>query len=186
MTPDWYVTQIRQLATRRDLLAFWESNYDKPVAPWGSGKPFEYLVIRAFELEGAAVEYPFEVPFPGDGENNDTFEQIDGAVYTESFFCLVESKAWEKTIDVKPIAKLRHQLLRRPWGTTGLIFSQSGFTPAAKRLCEFALPQTILLWSGEDLRFGLENGKMIQGLTAKFRYAITHGYTDLPLKEALS
>ena len=49
--------------------------------------PLEYLVIRAFEVEGAPVTYPYTVFVGGT-----VVEQIDGAVYTDGLSCLVECK----------------------------------------------------------------------------------------------
>ncbi|MCC3513373.1 MAG: hypothetical protein JGK29_31490 [Microcoleus sp. PH2017_17_BER_D_A] len=88
---------------------------------------------------------------------DEVVEQIDGAVHWLGLSCLVESKDFaDKTVDITPIAKLRNQLLRRPAGTVGLIFSRTGFTNAAVSLSYFSLPQAILMWNGAELKYALE------------------------------
>ena len=72
---------------------------------------FEHLILRAFELDGATVRWPFEVSF-GDS----VVEQIDGAVYAGCLSCLVEAKDSTAPVDVAVLAKLRNQLARRPAG----------------------------------------------------------------------
>jgi hypothetical protein len=56
------------------LLTLWEEIQADDTPGWEPGKAFEYLVIRAFELEGATVTYPFSVRLGGT-----IVEQIDGA-----------------------------------------------------------------------------------------------------------
>ena len=65
--------------------------------------------------------------------------------------CLVESKDLGENVPLGPIAKLRYQLLRRPAGTIGLMFSSKSFTEPAVLLAHFALPQAILLWTEPDM-----------------------------------
>jgi hypothetical protein len=57
----------------------------------------------------------------------------------------------------------------------GLVFSSSGFTGPAVMLARFAVPQTILLWSGEEIGYALQKRYMRQGLAAKYRVCIEHG-----------
>jgi hypothetical protein len=61
----------------------------------------EYLVLRAFELDGAEVRWPFEVKVDGE-----TVEQIDGAVYAGHLAFLVESKDSAGALDVAALAKM--------------------------------------------------------------------------------
>ncbi|NJM49276.1 MAG: hypothetical protein HC860_26425 [Alkalinema sp. RU_4_3] len=67
------------------LLELWTAIQTGDTPGWDPGKAFEYLVIRAFELEGAAVTYPFSVNLGGT-----IVEQIDGAIYSDGLSCLVE------------------------------------------------------------------------------------------------
>lgn len=162
------------------LVALWESikagHTDD--SNWSPGKAFEYLVLRAFQIEGAEVCWPYSVHVSGM-----VVEQIDGVVYTEGLACVVESKDWKDQTGFGPIAKLRSVLLRRPVGTVGLLFSRSGFTEAARRLAEFLAPQTILLWSGTDVTYALTRETMIDGLRLKYRYAIEHALPEYRLTE---
>lgn len=82
-----------------------------------------------------------------------------------------------------PIAKVRNQLLRRPAGTVGLLFSRSGFTPPARSLAYFALPQAILLWSGGEMRYALEQREMCDLLVTKYRACVEDGLPDYNVRE---
>ncbi len=91
------------------LLNLWEYIQRNETPDWEPGRALEYLVIRAFELEGAEVAYPFAVQMGGT-----IVEQIDGAVHTNGLSCLIECKDQAGNVNIDPIAKLRNQLLRRP------------------------------------------------------------------------
>ena len=101
------------------------------------------MILRAFELEGATVHWPFSVRSPLGG--SEVIEQIDGLTLADGIYCLIETKDHQEAINFEPIAKMRNQLLRRPAGTVGLIFAKNGFSEAAQQLACFVFPQTILL-----------------------------------------
>jgi hypothetical protein len=118
------------------LRSLWDSIEARSTSAWDAGKAFEYLVLRAFELDGADVKWPYRVKLFGE-----EVEQVDGVIYSGGLSCLVESKDFaDKPVDIAPIAKLRNQLLRRPASTIGLIFSRTGFTDPATHLSYFSLP----------------------------------------------
>ncbi|MEN8217950.1 MAG: restriction endonuclease [Pseudomonadota bacterium] len=150
-----------------DLLNLWEAIKNGNTPEWSPGKAFEYLIVRAFQLEGADVIYPFSVKMA-----REELEQIDGVVYTSGLACLIESKDQKTSVNIEPIAKLRNQLLRRPATAIGIIFSRSGFTEQAMTLARFLAPQTILLWEGEEIEYALEHRYLCKGLIAKYRYCI--------------
>ena len=163
---------------RADLLALWENIRDgKGLTDWTSGKAMEYLFLRAFQLEGASVRWPYSVGFPFDGTGGRGFmEQIDGAIYIDNLCVLVETKDVEgetrnKEKGIEPIAKLRNQLMRRPGSVIGAVFSRSGFSVSAKILAHFTAPQTILLWEGSEFELGLQAEKLCEGMLLKYRYA---------------
>jgi len=58
------------------LRELWENIQQDNTLGWDSGKAFEYLVLRAFQLDGAEVTWPYEVSLFGE----EVIEQIDGAV----------------------------------------------------------------------------------------------------------
>ena len=162
-----------------DLLKLWHQiKAGQTEAIWKSGKAFEYLILRAFELEGAEVKWPFSVDIQGS-----LVEQIDGIVYSDGLSVIVESKDLAERVNIEPIAKLRNQLLRRPSGSIGVIFSRKGFTAAAVTLALFLSPQTILLWGGDEVAYALENRYMRQGLLAKYRYCVEQGRPDYNIRE---
>ena len=161
----------------RELRQLWTDVRDGlTVSGWPPGKAFEYLVLRAFELEGAEVTWPYEVKPDGT-----VIEQIDGAVYADGLAFLLEVKDHRGNIGPEAIAKLRSQLLRRPSTVVGVVFSKTGFTEAATLLTRYMMYETVLLWEGAELSFALEKGKMREGLKTKFRHAVEHGIPDYRL-----
>ena len=143
---------------------------------WARGKGLEYLILRAFELEGAEVTWPFSVRFEGY-----ELEQLDGTINDDGLICLVEAKHEKKKIAYGPIAKLRSQLSRRPGQALGAIFSVSGFTREATILAQFHPPTNIVFWELDDIRHGLSTSGMRAGLKAKFQYAVKYGLIDYNL-----
>jgi hypothetical protein len=81
-----------------------------------------------FELDGAQVTWPYSVRLFGGRET----EQIDGSVRFGGLHWLIECKDEKEDVAVDPIAKLRNQLLRRPSGTVGLVFTTTKLLPFAK------------------------------------------------------
>jgi len=165
---------------RSGLLDLWGDVKRGDTPGWHGGIAFEYLVIRAFEIEGADVRYPFEVAV-FDRANT---EQIDGAVYVDNLPpCLVEAKDHERSLNVEPLAKLRNQLLRRPGGIIGSVFATSGFTNAAVLLAQHMAPQWVLLWNGHEIERALTQGEMVEGLRLKYRMAVEEAIADYNLSE---
>lgn len=172
------------------------------LADWPPGKAFEYLILRLFELEEADVVWPYYV-YAGSAGREATskkrghpIEQIDGAIYVDGLYCLVESKDWNASegtglnrMNFEPIAKLRVQLQRRPSFVLGLVFSMSGFTHEAKQLLTMMLPQSILLWEGSEIDTivnGQYPGGMRSALRAKVRYAVEQALPDFNIKESIA
>ena len=156
------------------LLGVWESIKDGDTPGWEQGKAFEYLVLRAFQLEGADIRWPYSVWMSGE-----QIEQIDGIVYSDGLACLIECKDQEDKVNVEPIAKLRNQLLRRPPATIGVVFSsRSEFTDPAVTLVQFTAPQTILLWRPKEVEHALRGHRMRSGLVAKYRSCVERGLPD--------
>ncbi|MCI0455526.1 MAG: hypothetical protein L0Z62_00935 [Gemmataceae bacterium] len=145
---------------------------------WDQGEAFEYLVLRAFELDGAQVRYPYTVTL-----FDERAEEIDGAIHLPALSALVESKDLGMNVAIGPIAKLRNQLLRRPSGTVGVLFSARDFTPSAILLAHFALPQCILLWRVEELALALKQKRMAEFLRLKYRICVENGVPDFVLHE---
>ncbi|WP_224367721.1 restriction endonuclease [Hyalangium versicolor] len=154
--------QIRVL-DRLGLLRLWEwLQAGKPVSGWAEGKPFEYLILRAFELEGAQVVWPYFVS---------KFEQIDGAVFVDGLSCLVESKHHSNALGFGPIARFKARLDRRPSAAIGLLFSVSGFTKPALQEALQHPTRNVLLWKRPDITYALMNG-MRAAIQLKWRKAV--------------
>ena len=168
-----YVALIQRKNTAQLLAMLQSISNGIPIPGWQRGGAFEHIVLRAFEIEGAEVQWPFRVPY-----NGHTLEQIDGAIYYGGLFCLVESKDYNGRINVEPIAKLRNQLMRRPGGTIGLVFARSGFTEPAKILTRMMNPLSILLWEFDELEEALRTSTMCAALKTKFRFAVEQGMPD--------
>ncbi|HSU13491.1 restriction endonuclease [Longimicrobium sp.] len=172
-----YITRVRELDWN-GLRALWMRIKAGHTPGWPPGKAFEHLVLRAFELDGAEVRWPYLVRHGGE-----VVEEIDGAVYAADLSCLVETKDTAGLVDVTFLAKMRNQLARRPACTLGLFFSRSGFTDAAITLVSYFAPQTVLLWRGEEMDYLLGNEFIVAGLLEKYRRAVEDGpvYYNLEL-----
>jgi hypothetical protein len=109
-------------------------------------------------------------------------EQIDGAIYSDHLSCLIECKDQEGNLAIDPVAKLRNQMLRRPTGIVGLVFSTAGFTDATKILAQYNASQAILLWNGLDLEYALNHQQCRIGLLKKYRYCVERGLPDYSLQ----
>ena len=169
-----YVARVQALTTPPQLQQFWSAIQSGHTPGWPKGKAFEYLIIRAFEVEGVPVRYPYEVP-GGSG----TIEQIDGAVHLDAVSFLVESKDFSKRkTDIEPLAKLDMRLQRRPTATLGVLFSRHGLTDAA---LEISIPRNLLLWQGNEIDIAIRNQKMRTGLLIKYRHSIEDGVRDYNL-----
>ncbi|BBC22560.1 restriction endonuclease [Pseudanabaena sp. ABRG5-3] len=164
------------------LKSLWNKIEERNTPTWDAGKAFEYLVLRAFQLDGAEVRYPYGVKLFGQSQE---IEQIDGVIHCHGLSCLIESKDFQDkvNVDFAPIAKLRNQLLRRPASTIGAVFSRTGFTESARSLSCFCLPQTILLWSGEEIKYALEKEVICELLVLKYRFCVEHALTDYNVTE---
>jgi hypothetical protein len=173
---DEYVAQVQSLdwAELRDL---WKGICQGSTPDWAPGRAMEHLMLRAFELDGADVTWPFEVKV---GE--ETVEQIDGVVYAGDLICVLECKDTGKPENVEPIAKLRNQLLRRPSGVLGLLASRSGFTSPARTLAQFLAPQAILLWEGGEIDIVLQQESIVGALRRKYRYCVEYGMPDYTIQ----
>jgi len=73
---------------------------------------------------------------------------------------------------------MRNQLLRRPTAAIGSIFSRGGFTPPARILASFAVPQTILLWDDAEVEGCLDKQSFGEVLIEKYHKAIEEGLPD--------
>ncbi len=164
------------------LLTLWSSIREGCTPEWPPGRALEYLVLRAFQLDGADVTWPYEVRAVGGIQSREAVEQVDGAVFARGLWCLVESKDTGDEVNVEPIAKLRNQLLRRPSSTIGLIFSAGGFTDPARVLASFLAPQTILLWDRNDIDYCVRNKRVCDPLLTKYRVCVEEGRPDHDLR----
>jgi len=155
-----------------DLRSLWEEIKGGNTPDWEVGKALEYLVVRAFELSGLRVEYPYDVP-PG----GKPLEQIDGLVYLNSQAFLLECKDRDAN-DVLAIAKLQHQLLRRPVTTFGCVFVSGRFTEQALISADYAIPHRIMLWSGASIEAALKRQDFAAALWEKYHQLCMYGLTD--------
>ncbi|QDT38483.1 restriction endonuclease [Stratiformator vulcanicus] len=165
-----------QTLDREGLLNLWDQIRGRTTGEtnWAPGKAFEYLILRAFEIEGADVVWPYSVDVDGD-----VVEQIDGAIHFDGLSVICESKDYSRAIAIEPIAKLRNQLARRPAATIGSVFVSTTFTVPAITLAAFSAPQTILLWTGEQIGYALTEGNFRDWLRRKYRDAVENGYPSL-------
>ncbi|CAN5456905.1 hypothetical protein BH09BAC4_BH09BAC4_38190 [soil metagenome] len=169
-----------QSLNRSQLCDLWESikRRDTEESGWQKGLAFEYLILKAFQLEGAEVVWSFKVEL-FDAE----IEQIDGVIHlpNSNISVLVESKDYQEAVSIDPVVKMRSQLQRRPNGVVGSVFSTNDFTAPALTLAQFMAPQTILLWEQPDIEYCLVEGTFIKGFLRKYRHCIEHGKANFNL-----
>ncbi len=63
-----------------ELIALWQAIVARETPAWEAGKALEYVIMRAFQLDGAEVIYPYRVLMAGE-----EIEQIDGLVYVMDY-----------------------------------------------------------------------------------------------------
>ena len=165
---------------RNDLVRIWDDiKARNQVVGWADGKAFEYLIIRAFQLEGLSVRWPFQVVYP---QKFGTMEQLDGVVYLGDRPFLVESKDLSEPAAIESVAKLRFRLEARPPGTMGILFSVRNFSLPTEVFTQFASPLNVILWGSRDIDFALPAGSMEDGLRKKLEYANEWGLPLFPLE----
>lgn len=178
-TTEEYRIQIQGLSDD-ELITLWENIIEEDgVTPgWESGKAFEFLILRAFEKEGAIIRWPFSVSL-----FEENVEQIDGVIHFDdiNLSILTEFKDYSKNLNIEPIAKLRNQLLRRPSNAVGSVFSTLGFTAPALVLSQFSAPQTILLWERDHIDHCLRTSSFKDGFLKKYRHAIEEGFPNFDI-----
>ncbi|QRK08208.1 hypothetical protein JQX13_51185 [Archangium violaceum] len=145
-------------------------------ADWPGGVLLEYLILRAFQLEGAEVTWPYRVYRKGV-----LLEQIDGVVYFDGVSCLVEFKDMTRPVDTVTIVKLKSQILRRPRATIGAMFCTGEVSSAASMLVEMLPPPDVLLWEGDEIDVALRGHRLLDGMRRKLRHAVETGFADLSL-----
>jgi hypothetical protein len=153
----------------KELSGLWEEIKSGSTPGWPDGKALEYLGLRAFQLGGAVVCWPYEVRL---WDESEIVEQIDGAIHGRGLHCLIESKDWGKNVNIEPVAKLRDKLLRRPAGTIGVVFSRGDFTSAAVKLAQFAVHEGVLLWTGREIGYALRSENILDALDVKYRVCV--------------
>jgi Restriction endonuclease len=176
-TESHYFDLIQKNKDWESLDILWQNIIDKNTPEWHPGKALEYFVLRAFELNGADVRYPFQVKI-----FNESVEQIDGAIHYQHLSCLIECKDEKDRINIEPIAKLRNQLHRRPSGSIGCIFSINGYTEPALILSRFVAPQAILLWEKDSIEFALKNRNFCNSLKRKYQALVEEGEPNFNLE----
>ena len=143
----------------QDLIRVWE-NMIEPRVSQNNISPqlaFRHLIVRAFELEGAEVRFPYHVK---EDSERDALEHLDGVIYIDGHSCIVESRCLSKggvtsrraNVSSGHISRFRNKLLNRPGYAIGMVFSATGFSPSALMQAQLSLPQTILLWSVEEIK----------------------------------
>jgi hypothetical protein len=154
----------------------WRQVEARDTPGWDAGKACEYCILRAFQLEKATVFWPYRVYDRQDPSLE--LEQIDGTILVNGRYYLVSVKDESDPLNIDPIAKLRNQLLHRPWGVVGLVFSRSGFTRQALQEARLTANPPVLLWWGDEIDAALRSRTMMRSLDVKYRVAVTHGRFD--------
>lgn len=166
-----------RLYSRKKLRSLWHQLRAGSAAGFPSGKAFEFLLVRAFQIDGAEVEWPYDVPTIGPGAT--ASHQIDGVVHFAGLALLLEAKHWNGNVDFAPIAKLAAHLRRRPANTMGIVFSAQGFTDPARESVLLSGSCQILLWEGDEIEWAMsQSGRFTEGLLTKYRQAVKQALPD--------
>lgn len=150
------------------LERFWQRIKNKKTPKWSSGKALEYMLVRAFDLSGADVVYPY---------NNNVLtaqEQFDGFVSVKELGAgfLIECKDWQANVAFDELAKLHGRLSYRTSSTYGIFLSRTGFTASAVEMMYMMHPHNILLWSFNEIDECFKNHKFLEALKYKYQYAM--------------
>jgi hypothetical protein len=167
-----YEMLAQAMTTWDEIRTLWAAIESNDTPDWDPGKALEYLVVRAFELSGLTAEYPYDVP-PG----GKPIEQIDGLVYLGHLVFLIECKDKDSN-DVEVVAKVRHQLMRRPPTTLASVFVAGTFTAPALVLADLSVPHRVLLWTAEDIATAVENEDFKAPLVEKYQHLCRFGLLD--------
>ena len=167
---------------RNKLKKFWLQIKDGSTPGWSTGKALEYMLIRAFDLEGAEVVYPY---------NNNILhsqEQFDGYVFVKDLGAgfLIECKEWKEKVSFDELAKLHGRLTYRMPSTYGVFLSKSGFTPSAVELMYMMHPHNVLLWSYDEIDECFKNFKFMKALKYKYQYAMVTANPNIAVREGLN
>ncbi|MFZ5443091.1 MAG: hypothetical protein ACOZQL_23995 [Myxococcota bacterium] len=143
------------------------------------GKAFEFLLVRAFELDGARVTWPFVVTSPFQNGGSQLSHQIDGVVYLDGLAFLLESKQRNQPVPFPPIAYLQAHLRRRPPVTMGLVFALKGVTDPAREALLLSGTTEVLLWEADEVDWAFKRkGRFLKGLREKLRWACEKALPD--------
>ncbi len=171
--------KVAEAWKRDEVIDLWSGlKQGTQITGWPEGWTFQYLVIRAFQLEEMHVRWPYRVTYP---QKFGTMEELDGAVYSDNRPFLIESKDWANPAAIGALAKLRFRLEARPPGTMGVVFSAMDFTLPMEIFAQFAVPLNVLLWGRADLEIALNERSMKAALEQKLHYAIEEGLPLWPL-----
>ena len=167
---------------RQKLKKFWQQIKSGNTLGWATGKALENMLVRAFDLEGAEVVYPF---------NNlvlTSQEQFDGYVFVKELGAgfLIECKEWKDKVAFDELAKLHGRLAYRMPSTYGLFLSKSGFTPSAVELMFMMHPHNVLLWSYSEIDECFKNFKFMKALKYKFQYAMITANPNIAVIDGLN
>lgn len=180
MTTEADYRQRIQTFDHAAIVELWQAVRRNDTPDWQAGRAFEYLVLRAFQIEGATVRYPYSVSI-----EQMPVEQLDGAVHSDGISCIIECKDQTTNVDFAAVAQLRTRLMRRPPSAVGVLFSRSGFTAPTIKLSHFVASETIILWDGEQFNDALVKRRLRTSLIAKYRRLIEDGaaYYDTRVDE---
>ena len=171
--PKYTVSECELLSTIRSynwekLKKLWAQIRIGNTPGWANGKALEYMFVRAFDMEGAEVVYPYT------NDVGNAKEQIDGYVFVKKLGAgfLIECKDWKEKVSFEELAKLHGRLTYRMSSTFGLFLSKNGFTPSAVEMMFMMHPHNILLWSFDEIDECFINHKFMKALKYKFQYAM--------------
>jgi hypothetical protein len=152
-----------------EIEMLWKSIKNRQTPDWAPGKALEHLIVRAFELSGFDIEYPYTV-----SNEDGLIEQIDGFVYFNDLAFLIECKDTTKQ-DIEVLAKLKYKIDRRPPTTIAGVFICGTLTRQAVSLANYTTPQRITVWYLQDIEEAITQRDFKTMLIEKYRLLCRDG-----------
>jgi len=148
------------------------------------GYDFERFIFDGMESEGLEFQRPYKA----------TGEQIDGGIYIDGNWYLVEIKWHSRKLPVSEVYSFKGKVDGKLTGTRGLFISWSGYSKECADALALGKEQNIILFDANDVEIAAKVGwyKVIQN---KIRFAALYGEnyatpnlinaTQTPRKEAM-
>ncbi|NOI54725.1 restriction endonuclease [Vibrio crassostreae] len=154
-----------------------ETKYPEVADKRRRGYEFENYLFDAFEADGISVKKPFKCPG----------EQIDGGIYFDGAWYLIEAKWHSKKLPVSDVYSFKGKVDGKLSGTKGLFISWSGYSNECSDALSLGKDLNVILFDSSDIEVADKVGwKKV--ITDKLMFASLYGqvYASSSLLESLN